>query len=82
MPTGGSTNKAPATTHLARVCVVEAHQQPPLVHLCKLLVEQRGLGVADVQEARGLGREAGHHLAHHSVGQPDVKAASVCKALI
>lgn len=36
------------------------------------------LGMPNVQVAGGLGREAGDHLAHHSILQPDVKAAGVC----
>ena len=35
------------------------------------LVEQSSLGVADVQEAAGLGREARHHLTHLGVLQLD-----------
>lgn len=41
-----------------RVGVVKANDQFPLVHSGEVLVQQRGLGMSDVQVATGLRRES------------------------
>mmetsp|Transcript_5258 Transcript_5258/g.17730 ORF Transcript_5258/g.17730 Transcript_5258/m.17730 type:complete len:742 (+) Transcript_5258:480-2705(+) len=60
---------------LGRVGVVKAEKHLALPLRGEVLVEERRLGVADVQEARGLRREARAHLAHHGPGELDVEGA-------
>jgi hypothetical protein len=45
-------------------------------HFLLRTVQQRGLGVADVQEAGRLRREARHHGALHRVFEPNLKRAA------
>jgi hypothetical protein len=66
---------------LRGVGVVEAEEEAPGVAPRDLLVQERGLGVADVEVARGLGREAGDHLAHLRAGEVDVVRARLARGL-
>lgn len=66
--------------NLGRVCVVEADGHVALVQGGDVEVEQRGLGVADVQEARRLRGEPGLHAALLHIAQADLERARVCTA--
>jgi hypothetical protein len=69
------TQRQNTTTHalLGRVRVVKADDQLSLVHLSEVLVEDRGLGVADVQVAARLGREARDDCALDRALEPERK---------
>ena len=59
-----------------RVGVVKPQNQTPLESPGEVIVQQRRLGVSDVEEAAGLGREAGHDSPLYRVHQPNLKAPS------
>lgn len=63
---------------LAWVGVIISDDQIAAVHLCKVLVQQGGLGVTNMQVATGLWREASDNLAILGTGEVDVELALVC----
>ena len=64
--------------HLCGVGVVEADSHVPAVQLGDVVVQQSSLGVPDVQEARGLGREPGLHLPLLHVPEVDLEGPGIC----
>lgn len=57
-----------------------AQNQSHLVHVCKVLVEQCSLGVANVQVARGLRWKTSHDLALDGIWKANLKGATnICK---
>ena len=59
-----------------RISVVEADYKFSIVHLGKVLIEDDGLGMADMQVATWLWWKAGDDLSVDRILQPEGKASS------
>lgn len=69
----GRRKRKPAHLLLRGVGIVESNQKPSLVHPGKVLVQNSGLGVSNVEVTRGLRRKTGNDVTLDSVGKSELE---------
>ena len=68
--------KKEAYSFFCGIGIIESNDQLSMVHFCKVLIQDRSLGVADMQITTRLRRETRHYLSVHGILQPESKTSS------